>query len=666
MKEKMNDYLKIYAQIEEVKSLDGRTIPCNYLEHPRFSDNCELCAGLHYMFARYAGGRSYSKVYELRTAIKFFLDFAIEYDAQNPIALKLRSLLDISPEVFRAYELFGKREKAPKDIAMRLKGALTSVANESDEGMPSLVLPRVRKSDSDVYEPFSEECFQQLSNALSSYIDGLHKKIAFRHVVEAAEPYLFESTIASFDVLPCWVPDNSRALKTLISNGHPYRVSHSDFLDAYIHNTNLSIRIDPINEVEAIYARYMHPAIKRLVKSASLVSLDDLIGLYFPTMTDQVVIGLFIQLQTGWNKETVIAIGGDNFEDRLASTLSSNIKIIYSEKQKSQSSNKPYRDPKLYRATSDVTSPYSAYNLINLAKELSAPFAGLALECNSAWVMQGNNPLFLCTRDSSVMSTTATKHGTMPGRFISIAAKTAWTCGVKRFFVANEVYENGRRLLSAEDLNGRLRPTWIRYHRDKNQRPLSVVSLQQGHKAIATTDIHYDSSGPAMQLRRDRLRSELTAVCDLLRKKKFKGVLRRKHCSDVDRTSLRIFTIPGHEQPLWGCSDQKRPDWPGCNLMDLPNGKCTAIPQCLFCSQVCIFEDSLPFLMHRKGKIEIQMEGHQELNFNSPLADELAIIDYIFEEWRDERALRDAARYLRKYDDLMFEDLALLSILFEE
>ncbi len=662
----MNNYLAVYSKVAHVKSADGYEIPCNYRQHSRFRKDCELCAGLHYTFVCYAGGHSYSRVYGLRTAINFFLDFAAEYDAQNPSDLNLRSLLHISPEVFRAYELFGKRKKAPKENAMRLKAALNSAANDSDAGMPSLILPKVGRPDSNVYEPLSEECFQQISNAFIKYIDGLYKKIDFRRTVESAEPYIFETYNASFDALLCWAPDNSRALKTLISHGHPYGISHDQFLDAYVHNANLSLRIDPLNVVEAIYARYKHPAIKRLSKLGSLASLDELLGLYFPTFTDQVVIALFIQLQTGWNKETVLAIDGDKFEDQLASTLSSNVKIIYSEKQKSQSTNQPYLQPKRYLATSDVTSPYSAYNLIKLAKELSLPFAGLALECGSARVMHGHNPLFLCTRDSSAMSTVVTKHGMIPGRFISIAAKGSWRCGVKRFFSAHPVYENGRPLLAAEDLSGRLRPTWIRYHRDKNQRPLSLISLQQGHKAIATTDIHYDSSGPAMQLRRNRLRSELTSICELLRTKKFKGLLQRKHCSDTDRTTLHIFTVPGHAQPLWGCSDRSRPDWPGCELTDLPNDKCTAIPQCLFCSQVCIFEDSLPFLMHRKGKIENRIEGHQGQNFGSPLSDELAIIEYILEEWGDERALRDAARYLRKYGELMFEDFSSLAVLFEE
>jgi len=88
----MGDYLTIFKNKNEVESMDRKLIPCNYRKHPAYSANCSLCNGLHYVFVNFAKERSYSKGYEVRKAINLFLDYKIEYDSQNPAALRLDDL----------------------------------------------------------------------------------------------------------------------------------------------------------------------------------------------------------------------------------------------------------------------------------------------------------------------------------------------------------------------------------------------------------------------------------------------------------------------------------------------------------------------------------------------------------------------------------------------
>lgn len=657
------EYLNVEAGKTKVESSDGHVIPCNFLEHPRFSSTCKLCAGLHYMFVRFASERTYSKGYEVRTAINSFLDYTVTYEKSNPKPLHLTDLTQISAEVFFGFDMFLKRECGPKGLATRFKTALTQVAQSFDEGMPLLMLPVLGRPESDVYEPLAEDGFEHLSLALKTHVDILYKKLEFRRVVDSIEPYSFEEITTEWRLLHCWNPDPARSLKTLISHGHPLSVEFSCFVESL----RRAREQEPVqNVVELIYRRFSQLELVRSLEADSLISLGELFGLYYPTALDQVAIANLLGLQTGWNKETVMAIDGDNFQHVLTGALKSSQTLIVSEKRKSQGRGKPFLHPKAFLAPSSKDDKYSAYNLINLAKELSSPLASLQLDCTSAREIKAIRPLFLCLRPFLAMKVTTSASGAIPGRFASAANRGQWAFGSKSFFEKYEVKENGRRFTKADDLRGRLRPTWIRHVRNRSNRPLSMVAMQQGHASIETTDVHYDSSGPAVQARRDRLRIELDEVASLLRQRKFKGMLGKRGGAAPNLATLRVFNIPGQEKSLWACMNSFKPDWIGSGTRVSPGMKCSEISQCLFCSQVCIFEDSLPFLMERQSVVQNELSLYEEPPFNSPLSDELRIIEYILDEWGDEQALKSAARYWRKHPDLLPIDLRSLSILFED
>lgn len=645
-------YLTIHKGEDKAESLDGKLIPANYQEHNRYSSHCNLSLGLNYLFHSFVPDRSYSKGYELRKGINLFLDFVHEYESLNPLFF-ITSVNDISSELFFAFDRYCKKHQAPKNQATRLKGAFEIVARDHDDGMPLLTLPLLPLDSEGKSLPFSAFTLKSLKTAFKEHVDKLNQKLRLREQIhkvpeytltEVLEVYKNSSSITETRL------DKRRILKTLIILGHPFHVSFEEFRRKW---QNASFDNNQTDLAKLLYGYLRNPQ--------SPFTLHKLLGNYYPTPEDMAGLFLFIQLQTGWNKETVMAIDPENYESVLTGALDTDITIIFSEKNKSQNLQKPFSKPKSYVAYSNKKDKYSTYNLINLAKELALPFGSNLYEEFGV-----GNPLYNSIRGENAMAAIkAGRSKSNPGRFASLSNKSQWATGVTNFFHSNVIEAEGKQIKSSADINRRLRPTWVKHVRDNHSSPLSLVGLLQGHEHIATTDVHYDSSGPAMQKRRERLRSELDNVFDLLYKKKFKGLIKKPDDDTVDLSKLRIFQLPGHDRALWACSDSYSPDW--STDIEMPKGqKCSFMSKCLFCSRICVFEDSLPFLMARLSHIQTLLSGSESINKISALSDELEIIDYILDQWGDSSALRNAARYQRNHKNLLPQDLNLLSILFED
>ncbi|EKB1970474.1 hypothetical protein ONG05_002406 [Vibrio parahaemolyticus] len=647
-------YRSIHKDVKNVTSSCGSSISCNYLEHVRFDFECNFCAALHYVFVIFSPERTYTHAYSLRRSINVMLSFLCEYESKVPQSLQLTSLDKLTAEVFRQYHFYCKKVKAPKGCAQKLKGALESVANSTDDDLPLIILPRIPQDKGTPNEPLSESSYHVLSEALKSHIDKLYEKLEFRKRVHAATPYSIDEVLKLMDETdgPAWYwePSDERAIKTLLDQGHPLSVPYQEYLEAARDKSH-----PPTNPVHAVYQRYEDPQFRYKDKCAGrrVYHVDSLYR-YFPNAVDQAAIVIFLMLQTGWNKETVFGLDDENYLDIMTGALNTDIALIFSEKQKGQSKNLPYFNPKTFKSPTSKSDKYSSYSLIELAKKLSKPFQGLEL---TPLAKGEHNTLFSCIKQPTKWKNVVSHHGKIVpvGRYSTLSYKHMWFLGVKGFFEQYEVHDNGIRIETAKDITARLRPTWVRYVRDKKKKPLSIVAMEQGHSNIETTDIHYDSSGVANKKRRERLSHELELLVKRFRERKFKGLLSTRDKNKLDTLNLRFFTIPNHENPLWACSDPYKPDWPESERIPIGQ-KCSSIHKCLFCSQVCIFEDSLPYLLQR----EIDIQNEQEDS------DELEIIQYILDQWGDEKALKRAARYLRRHPRMLPMDLKSLSILFED
>jgi hypothetical protein len=333
------------------------------------------------------------------------------------------------------------------------------------------------------------------------------------------------------------VLEDSRALKTLLVNGYPFGMSLDEIFERYSSRVPFSFYERVGNVVQFLTTYYRQTS--TVTGEIGRLSMDKLLYKYYPSDMDMAGLILFLMLQTGWNKETVLAIDPENFEDALSGILSESALTIYSEKNRSQGNGLPYYAPKVFRATTDRMNKYSAYNLIKLAQALSEPLARQTFDQLRSFDKECEiSKLFLNLRN----------HGNwrQSGRFYSLSAESVFCTGVKDFLEKYPILDKGRRIKNANDITGRLRPTW--FLKQRQTKPLSLVALIQGHENTETTDQYYDSSGLAMKERYKRLRMEQEEIVSLLKQRKFSGLLGTAKATIEPRNELTIFYFPGHEK----------------------------------------------------------------------------------------------------------------------
>ncbi|MGP5441656.1 hypothetical protein ACTXOK_06370, partial [Pseudomonas helleri] len=367
-------YLSMYHAELSATSADAKVILANYIEHPLFSFTDALCCGFHYVFIKYVPDVSYSKGYALRSAIKDFLDFRQDHNNKLHPDLHLKGVGDIGIEQFKLFMDRLRRNGQTLYPARSIRSAVLKVANHNDDGLPLLTLPSVLIK-TQVREPLDEAADASFYESMRSEVDNMRFMLEFRKQVKLAEPYRLDeirpliSELLLISKKSEWVIDPARALKTLMLDGYPFRVTKSE-------STALRKKIRKIPYVQSITRPsefvlscclpYSYSILRK--QAPDSIAYDDLVRMYYPTAQNQATLGLFIQRQSSWNKETVIAIDKNHFLHPMSEVAHSDVVLVVSEKEKSQSANKNYASPKLAKAMSTRSDRYSIFNLMELAK----------------------------------------------------------------------------------------------------------------------------------------------------------------------------------------------------------------------------------------------------------------------------------------------------------
>jgi hypothetical protein len=305
-------------------------------------------------------------------------------------------------------------------------------------------------------------------------------------------------------------------------------------------------------------------------------------------------------------------------------------------------------------AVSSSKDKYSAINLIKLTDELSQPFHGNSLDMIPLRAIRINE-LFFCKNDIGDWSET--------GRMGTLSNVKTSVRGVKDFLKKFKIIDKGKELTKSGELVKRLRTTWVYLKRKSS--PLGMVSMQLGHASEQTTDIYYDNSNQARIDRKEKLKNSLNSVMDQILKRQFKGLLPNEQTAKTKKNgSLVVFTIPGHEKPMWGCKEQCSPDWVGHEKFVNENQKCFYINHCIKCSQIELYEDSLPYLLDRLEYLEYCEREIPSVEFNQLYATEIEILRWVIDNWNDDDAIKSANRYLKRNRPLLPKDLASLISLF--
>lgn len=451
--------------------------------------------------------------------------------------------------------------------------------------------------------------------------------------------------------------DEYRVVKTFIKHGFPEKMTPESLKNEYSSTAIMGYDDcdDAVKMIIHKLSKVRSPYNKRNAENQLYMpSVDEHLELYYPTGVDMAAIALLMMLQAGWNKETVMDIDKENFEHGLTASIEDNLKLVFSEKNRGQGISVPYSDPKQILATSDSDNEYSLYNLILLAKELSAPLAMFTENLFNQAKNKHVNTLFSFIRPWSGF-VRADAHPVTTIDFLN-----QFPTAVTQILSDHEVLDNGVRLTSASELTGRLRVTWLYYNAEQN--PLSFLSQLMGHSSRDTTDESYDLSPQARARRTKRLRTALEHIVKLLRAREFSGLLCKK-ASEIANAKLSIFHLPYFDRPLWACADRYNPDWPGS--VPLPKDvKCTSLEHCIFCSQVRILEDSLPYLMERLNHIAELLRDRSYSEFGSQLEAEEEAISLILDNWSDDDAIEEAVRYRSENTPLLPREMRELKLIF--
>lgn len=451
-----------------------------------------------------------------------------------------------------------------------------------------------------------------------------------------------------------WNFDVVRGLKTLIANGYPMQKT-LDEIDVKYSTDSCKSTGKCEDIIQLLIRRISHSQQK--YKHPQIDNWDAFLGMYFPSMIDSAAIYLMLALQTGWNKETILSIDPNNYEHVLTSTLNENQSIIFSEKHRSQDSKLSYSNSKEFIAPSNKDDRYSIYNIIQLAKKITTPLEKYSFDYIPMHHQKDDlNPLFICLKYWADW----VRKG---GRHTSISQNNAFKRAIKHFINKHKIKEHGKQISAIGNITLRLRITWMQNKRKSH--PLTVIRLIQGHNTKSTTDRYYDNSGIAIQDRKKRLRIEQEKIVTLLRNREFKGIIGTQANQNVTTNiGLKIFHIPGQKNALWGCSNQYEPTWFGSENEISDGEKCYAIKNCIFCKQIRLFEESVPYLMERLQHIDESI--FDTYRSDSTVNEEKLIIESILDNWNDDDHIKQSAKYQRKNAPLLPRNLNDLKLIFED
>jgi hypothetical protein len=645
----------MYREETNAIALDQKVIPSNYLERPDFSFSSPLHSALHYVFIRGVRMVTNSQGYRLRKGINKFLDFANEYNSQVPPALQIKTLNDVGVSEYSTFEDYLLRNKVGVDSAVRLSASLRLVAREFDDGMPQLRFHRISMPEWKPAEPLSLEADNDFYTAMYRDLDLITDKVRFQAEVKTAQPYCKSEVNDICGALYSmkrgersdWTIDPLRAATTLDHAGYPFYTSARA-----IQCMELDARTNAISSTGRTPEEFVLSCCANLGflrrRAPGCIALSDLFRLMYPTAQDHATLALFIQRQLGWNKEVVLSIDRVNFVHPISELAKDDSVLLISDKLRSQNQGKPFSKPKPMFATSSRSDKYSAYNLILLANRLSDSCRNLlnldaTIEADD---VRHRSP-FLFLECPQVP-------WTVNERIQSLDKRGHWLAGVSGFLEGAKIYDNGALLSTAADLQGRLRVTSIQMIKNSTGHSLAMTALIHGHASAVTTETHYDSSVFAMAERKKRFHSFQE---ELIRKRqlvKFQGTLNNRGKGDVLPPKFRIFTLLGHERPLWACKDSRKPSYPGSHPLSA-GGVCTRLDKCNGCKNWVVLNDSLPFLLERLATLEIQVE--RDPDFHSQYVDEINILRYVLDNWGNNQALELARVYMSKYEVLLPLDL---------
>lgn len=354
---------------------------------------------------------------------------------------------------------------------------------------------------------------------------------------------------------------------------------------------------------------------------------------------------LFVQLNTGWNQETVLSLT-DDFETHVAEDLvdPDQYVLIYGTKNRTETA-QAHRSNKVH--------PYSVYNVLRFVSErVRAHKESPHFRTGFLWQVVIQKNLW-------------NKYGSL------ITEIDAKNCGAaSRVFLSRHSITLDGDAKSPAIESRRLRTTW---ETKRKEQGLSIgeISPMMGHANLETTVTYYDSDSGCTSLRNKSLRklqnqwtedftnygvrlatsialSDLRNATNLANASRVKSRLVNE-LKLVDEQQIIHLLSPQGQTFIVACLDSKKPSWEGHERFVSESKRCSFFNRCCMCRQAVIFREALPFIARRVDDLIRLKSRLNVIEWTSNYGDELAAWEQILNQWNPQEQVLDA-KVLAKND----------------
>lgn len=445
--------------------------------------------------------------------------------------------------------------------------------------------------------------------------------------------------------------------KTIYLSGFPFKINDKKFLNHLKNLANSSKQCTATTDIESLINIFIlrYRARKsehkgNIFYDRENISFIDFVNSLYVSPEEITTINLMFMIQTGWNLESVCKMDLNYFEHAISKGIDSDIALLVSSKRRGQGKRVPYVVEKKIIAPSDTKDKYSAYNLVRLFIEITEPLRHGKMYQDIVNEL-GYEPITIYLKTKSIKGL----------KYLEVLTSHRNNISAKNIIERFEIYENGKKL-SGLGITARLRPTWLRLKK-KTGASRTTLSMLMGHQHGDTKDIFYDNSAVAKADRIYRIEEELNAVDKSLRNKTFKGQLvpltkklKSNNKKDLTRDG-HIFFDDENNRLISLCNNSSNPDWHGFEKYITSGEKCFYLRKCLHCSQSRITEDTLPYVIDRARYIDTQERILSYFEFSNLYADEKLAIDWILDNWINEKDIEEAEIFVDTNGPLLPADM---------
>jgi hypothetical protein len=495
-------------------------------------------------------------------------------------------------------------------------------------------------------ESYSDEVFNQLIEASLTDIKFVMKMMTeYPEKLTAAKRTIKELAIRvnPHGLIAGVTPEESNLLcSALTSNAYPDWPLFMPFADAG-HLLSVEWRRSQNGKTSVIDERYVFRTVTRMrlmhsvryhhTGETQLFALEvgklAYFAQFFFTVQTLFPFILYVQLNTGWNLESVLSLT-DDLDSHLGEDLvdPDQYVLIYGTKWRTES---------VVHCRSNKHHPYSVFNVLRFIQQKILKFKA-SEHYRSGRLWQGILSINLWNRVKKI---------------VTAIDSSAFSCESRNFLERHGISISANAERPAIE-SRRLRTTWETKRREQGL-PLETITEMMGHSDVDITSIHYDRDAGSASLYNKKLRrlqngwdddfrnygvrlsvsttlEELRGAIGTACQESTVGKAAREIGVDGERAVVHLLSPEGQTY-ITACLDSKSPTWPDAERFVSPGGKCSYFNRCCMCSQAVIFKESLPYIVRRISDLTGLKTKINSVEWSGNYGEETSAWEQILNRW---------------------------------